>query len=82
MPSDKTRSLFGTVHRERVLAALARGPLHVRALAREVGLGERGAWDVVERFRRMGVVAKRDRPGSYVLAALDPRFPRPTNSAT
>jgi hypothetical protein len=74
VPSDKTRSLFGTVHRERVLAVLARGPLHVRALAREVGLGERGAWDVVERFRRMGVVAKRDRPGSYVLAALDPRF--------
>jgi hypothetical protein len=75
VPSDKTRSLFGTVRRERVLAALARGPLHVRALAREVCLGERGAWDVVERFRRMGVVAKRDRPGSYVLAALDPRFP-------
>jgi DNA-binding IclR family transcriptional regulator len=74
-PANGDFALFGHPRRMAVILEIAKGPLHVRDLARRTGMDAHRAWDIVEHFIACGVVAKRERPGGFLAVGLDPRYP-------
>lgn len=61
---------------ERVLMCLAvNGPMTVRELSRAIKSDSHKTWDMVERLRKSGLVAKRDHAGGRKYVALNRQLP-------